>query len=281
MSLKYARVSVRGWSETGEAAEGLQYFLCVSRADHFPTDSPSVPPHAPQNGGASPCGFGDTSCSVAGDPSGEVAGGGLFPVILPFSVLSKTEQGLCTTWSWVARTNMQHFNTQSRGIFSSQVWRRTSSAGRKDSDFTVSFVSDTGQRDMIPARTSTLLMFLFPPGTVSQAEEADITLEYKFSLTGHVKWYKAAVLEVRDQTSATALGEDSANLSSPGTAAASTGICGCQVFITRINWTGTGNDTQRAGPSKWHRFLFHGGHEWAEKNATSNAPAGTPMHYFP
>lgn len=132
---------------------------------------------------------------------------------------------------------------------------------------------------MIPARTSISLTFLFPPGTGSQAEESDVTLEYKFNLTGHVK-YKAG-LEVSDQTSAMALGEDSANLSSPGVAAASTGVSGCQVFIIGINWTGTGNDTQRAGPRKWHRFLFHGGDERAEENAASNAPAVPPCATSP
>ncbi|XP_014141823.2 uncharacterized protein LOC106631644 isoform X1 [Falco cherrug] len=92
-------------------------------------------------------------------------------------------------------------------------------------------------------------------GTVaSQPRESVITTECRFkiwseNLTVHVKWYRPAGLEVGNQTDTIVLGENCANLTSPGMHAASTGICGCRVFITRVNLTDTGNGTQGTVPS--------------------------------
>lgn len=86
--------------------------------------------------------------------------------------------------------------------------------------------------------------------------------------TVHVKlWYKDAGLEMGSQTSTTALGENCTNLTSTGMHAANMKSCGCAVLVTAMNLTGTVNGTQGTVPSKRHRFRFHGGDEWAEKNA--------------
>lgn len=82
--------------------------------------------------------------------------------------------------------------------------------------------------------------------TVTQPEESDITVECRFKiwsedLTVHVKWYKPAGLEVGSQTNTTALGENCTNSS---VRAANTEICGCRVFVTRINLPGTGDSMQ-------------------------------------
>lgn len=100
--------------------------------------------------------------------------------------------------------------------------------------------------------------------------------------TLHVKsWYKDAGLEMGSQTSTTALGENCTNLTSIGMHAANMKICGCAVLVTKINSTGTVNGTEGTVPSKRHCFRFHGGDEWAEKNAMTNAPPPTLVHRFP
>ncbi|KAM7101723.1 uncharacterized protein J5F26_009133 isoform 1-T2 [Ciconia maguari] len=90
-------------------------------------------------------------------------------------------------------------------------------------------------------------------GTVSQPEESVITMECRFKIWSedlmvHVKWYKPAGLEERNQTNTMALGENCTNLTSPGVRAANMGICGCRVFITGTNLTDTGNSMQGTVP---------------------------------
>ncbi|XP_072728751.1 uncharacterized protein [Ciconia boyciana] len=92
-------------------------------------------------------------------------------------------------------------------------------------------------------------------GTVSQPEESVITMECRFKIWSedlmvHVKWYKPAGLEERNQTNTMALGENCTNLTSPGVRAANMGICGCRVFITGTNLTDTGNSMQGTVPRK-------------------------------
>ncbi|KAK4813863.1 hypothetical protein QYF61_001961 [Mycteria americana] len=91
-------------------------------------------------------------------------------------------------------------------------------------------------------------------GTVSQPEESVIAMECRFeiwseNLMVHVKWYKPAGLEERNQTNTMALGENCTNLTSPGVRAANMGICGCRLFITGTNLTDTGNSMQGTVPS--------------------------------
>lgn len=98
-------------------------------------------------------------------------------------------------------------------------------------------------------------MFLFPPEIVSQLGESDISMECKFkiwseNLVVHVRWYKHASLEMKNQIDTVALGEKSTKLTSSGKSAASTEICGCSVFGTRINSTDTEYGTQQTVPSK-------------------------------
>ncbi|XP_075366416.1 uncharacterized protein LOC142413786 isoform X3 [Mycteria americana] len=92
-------------------------------------------------------------------------------------------------------------------------------------------------------------------GTVSQPEESVIAMECRFeiwseNLMVHVKWYKPAGLEERNQTNTMALGENCTNLTSPGVRAANMGICGCRLFITGTNLTDTGNSMQGTVPRK-------------------------------
>ncbi|XP_075016875.1 uncharacterized protein LOC142087061 [Calonectris borealis] len=91
-------------------------------------------------------------------------------------------------------------------------------------------------------------------GTVKQPEESDITMECRFKIWSenhmvHVKWYKPAGLEVGNQTNTTALGKDYTDPTSSSVHAANTEICGCRVFVTRMNLTGTGNSMQGTVPS--------------------------------
>ncbi|XP_040981800.1 uncharacterized protein LOC115346494 isoform X5 [Aquila chrysaetos chrysaetos] len=86
-----------------------------------------------------------------------------------------------------------------------------------------------------------------------QPGKSVITMECMFQIllenhTVHVKsWYKDAGLEVGSQTNTTALGENCTNVTGTGMHAANMEICGCAVFITTINLTGTVNGTQGCG----------------------------------
>ncbi|XP_040981801.1 uncharacterized protein LOC115346494 isoform X6 [Aquila chrysaetos chrysaetos] len=88
-----------------------------------------------------------------------------------------------------------------------------------------------------------------------QPGKSVITMECMFQIllenhTVHVKsWYKDAGLEVGSQTNTTALGENCTNVTGTGMHAANMEICGCAVFITTINLTGTVNGTQGTVPS--------------------------------
>ncbi|XP_059681055.1 uncharacterized protein LOC132318289 [Gavia stellata] len=87
---------------------------------------------------------------------------------------------------------------------------------------------------------------------VSQPEESVTTRQCVFkiwseNLTVHVKWYEGP--EVGYQTNTMALGENCANLTYSSMRAANTRICGCKVFIRRINLTDTGNSMQGTVPS--------------------------------
>ncbi|XP_069724582.1 uncharacterized protein [Phaenicophaeus curvirostris] len=92
------------------------------------------------------------------------------------------------------------------------------------------------------------------PKTDSHTREPVITVECRFriwleNITVHVQWYKTACLEMGNPTDTTALGENCTSLTSSSVHAADVGICGCRVFITRINLTDTGNGTQGTGPN--------------------------------
>ncbi|XP_053935048.1 uncharacterized protein LOC128853517 [Cuculus canorus] len=89
--------------------------------------------------------------------------------------------------------------------------------------------------------------------TVSHPTESLITVECRFriwleNITVHVEWYKTVCLDVGNPTDTLSLGENCTNLTSLGVHAADVGICGCKVFITKINLTDTGNGTQGTGP---------------------------------
>ncbi|XP_065704537.1 uncharacterized protein [Patagioenas fasciata] len=91
-------------------------------------------------------------------------------------------------------------------------------------------------------------------GTVSQPVESDIPMCCKFEIWSenfivHVKWYKPACLESGNQTDTMALGENCSKLTSSYKSVASAGLCGCRMFITRINSTDTGDGTQEAVPT--------------------------------
>ncbi|XP_065497267.1 uncharacterized protein LOC135992198 [Caloenas nicobarica] len=91
-------------------------------------------------------------------------------------------------------------------------------------------------------------------GTVSQLEESDVPMDCRFKIWSedlivHVRWYKTAGLQMGNQAHTMALEENCTKLTSSDKSAASMGICGCRVFVTRINSTDTGNGTQEAVPT--------------------------------
>lgn len=94
-----------------ERLQGICFlnFLCFSRTDH----SPLPIPHAPWNGGA----WG-TSCLYAC----VTGGGGAFPLILTFSVLSEAQKSLCTAQHPVVWVNRQRFSIECWEMVGSQIW---------------------------------------------------------------------------------------------------------------------------------------------------------------
>lgn len=128
------------------------------------------------------------------------------------------------------------------------------------------------------------LLALFPPGMVSQLVEPVTTVQFEIcleNLSVQVKWYKPECLERENQTNAVVLRENCMNFTSSSMCTAHTGICVCTAFITRPNSTDTGNSTQAAVLSEWQWVCFHGGDEWAEKDATSSAPLVLPCVVSP
>lgn len=84
-----------------------------------------------------------------------------------------------------------------------------------------------------------------------------------------------------NQTNTVFLDKICMNFTSSSLCTACTAICGCRLFITRPNSTDTGNSTQAADRSRWQWVCFRGGHEWAEKDATSSTPLLLPCIISP
>lgn len=122
-------------------------------------------------------------------------------------------------------------------------------------------------------------LVLFPPGATRQQEKPVTTVQFEIcleNLTVQVKCCKPGCLEGKNQTNTGVLEENCMNFTNSCLSGACTRVCMCTVFITRPNSTDTGNSTQAEAPSKWQWVCWHGGDEWAEREAASSTPLVLP-----